>query len=88
MKKAHNSNNPCGEKYCHCTIIPKENLKSFEMHTKALWYYQIDEWSKPNIQIVYIAGEPSGNRVRVYRKDENNKTVEGGYINVNELYIP
>jgi hypothetical protein len=73
-----------------------ENIKEFTIGDKVRWFYQIDKWSKPTDEIVYIADKPKGNRVRIDRKDKNGNIIEktdkngniieGGYVLLDELY--
>lgn len=65
-----------------------KNISNPKIGDKVRWFYQIDKWSKPTDEIVYIASEPtsSGTLVRVDRKDKQGEITEGGYIRVDELY--
>lgn len=58
----------------------------FKIGDKVRWFYQINKWSKPIDEIVYIGSEPMGNRVRIDRM-KNGKLVEGGYVSLDELYL-
>lgn len=64
-----------------------ENIK---VGDRVRWLYQISKWSKPTDEIVYIGGEPTGNkpsdRVRIDRI-KNGKLVAGGYVRLDELYL-
>lgn len=61
-------------------------IENIKIGDKVRWFYQIDEWSKPTDEIVYIGSEPVNGRVRIDRM-KSVKLVEGGYVNLDELYL-
>ena len=64
-----------------------EKIKDFEIGKKVRWFYQVSRWSNPIDENVYIGSEIiGGNSVRIDRKNKNGDIVEGGYVNINELY--
>ena len=64
-----------------------EKIKVFKIGKKVRWFYQVSRWSKPIDENVYIGSEIiAGNSVRIDRKNKNGDIVEGGYVNINELY--
>jgi len=64
-----------------------EKIKDFKIGKKVRWFYKISKWSEPIDEIVYIGSEITvENSVRIDRKNKNGDLVEGGYVNINELY--
>jgi hypothetical protein len=61
-------------------------IENIKISDEVRWFYQIDKWSKPIDEIVYIGSEPVGGRIRIDRM-KNGKLVEGGYVNLDELYL-
>jgi hypothetical protein len=61
-------------------------IENIKVGDKVRWFYQINKWSKPTDEIVYIGSEPVNGRVRIDRI-KSGKLVEGGYVNLDELYL-
>ena len=63
--------------------ITKTNISD-----KVRCFYQINKWSKPIDEILYIASEPTtdGTRVRIIRLNKYGLFVEGGYVRLDELF--
>lgn len=61
-------------------------VTEFKKHKKVRWFYQVDEYSKPTDEIVYICSENINDRVLIGRMNEHNILIEGGYVMSDELY--
>lgn len=66
-------------------------VTNFDIDTEVRWFYQINKWSKPTDENVFIGSSPmkfTENKpalVKIYRMKNGNR-VDGGYVNENELF--
>lgn len=65
-------------------------IENIKIGDRVRWFYQINRFSKPTDEIVYIGSEPTNNepsgRIRI-NKIKNDELVEGGYVRLDELYL-